>query len=578
MRTLNRALTSAVAATVVTAVVGGIPAGAQAASTPNGVGSTSTTTSVLNLSLGTAGNLLKLGILTDQGRSSIDHTSGVLGASNSLVPLTIDSAAAGLHVAVPGLQTQAPGGLSDVGGTTLSLSSLGVPAAIATAEIDPAALHSDFTSTAAHSTIGAAQIKNFTLGGGALASIDLLSSNLAADALSAQADGTRGVNVGTVKLLDLGALLKGLGTSLPALPLSTVTSLIDSLGLPTGLPAGTSLAGEVTNLQTAIGGLQTTLASAGSATSLAAPLSSATSGALSSLGTLPLPLGAARTAAVSPITIPTTGTPIDQVTGLLGSLQTSLSGLLNSTVPALDSFPLVQLSATQVGITTKAADTVANSAAGISVLPLKLTVAGVPLNVDLSGTVATVNNVIGQANTALNGLLTKVGLPANLVSLDLLQQAKSVSQNGAYTLATAGITAATLKIAAVDPAAILSGITALAGGTPLSSVLTQLGIAAGTPLASVLSATNAMGALNSALGQLAPLTGGAQLQVASLSGASTYTVAPAATPVTANTPVQTSLPHTGGNPALALLGALFGLIALGGVRWARSARSLPSQN
>lgn len=302
-------------------------------------------------------------------------------------------------------------------------------------------------------------------------------------------------------------------------------------------------------------------------------MSSTTTTALQTIGSLPAPLGAAKAAAATPISIPTAGTPLTAVTGLVSQLQSTLSGLLSASVPALDSFPLVQLNATTVGITTKAADTVANSAAAVTVQPLTLKVAGTPLTIDAAATINQVNTTLATANGALNGLLTQLGLPTNLVSLSLLDQAHNVAMNGAYTIASAGISLATLKVAAIDPAKILSGITAL-GGTPLASLLPSLGLAAGSPLASVLSATNAMGALNTALGQLAPLTGGAQLQIASLSGASTYTVAPTAAPTgTPITPAHTSLPHTGGNPALAIIGVIFALLAFGGVRWVRSARS-----
>lgn len=572
MRPLNRALSTAVAATVATVVVGAVPATAQVTAAPKGVGSTTTTTSVLGLTLGSAGSLLKLSLLTDKGVSSIDSHSAPAGASNQIVPLTLDSALAGLHIAAPTLSTSAPGGTPDVGGTALTLSSLGVPASLATASIDPISLHSDYSTSAAHSTIGAAQIKGLTIAGGALASVDVLGSNLSADALGASADGSRGVQVGTIKLLDLGALLKGMGTDITQLPLSVVTGLVDKLGLAPALPSGTpSLTSAVTTLQSAITGLQGALSTSGGSSSLPTSLPTSTVGALTTLGTLPAPLGLAKTAAVTPITIPTAGTPLTTVTGLVSQLQGTLAGLLSGSVPALDSFPLVQLDATQVGINTKAADTVANSAAGVTAQPMTLRVAGTPLSIDAAAAISTINGTLATANSALNGLLTTVGLPTNLVSLSLLDKASNVALNGNYTIASAGLSLATLKIAAINPADILKGITAL-GGAPLSSVLSSVGLAAGSPLAAALTATNAMGALGTALNAVAPLTGGAQLQIASLSGASTYTVAPAAAPPTGtpNTPASGSLPHTGGNPALAVLGVIFALLAVAGVRWRRS--------
>lgn len=579
MRSVNRALSTAVAATLATVVVGAVPASATVASTPSGVGSTTTTTRVLDLSLGSGGSLLKLSLLTDKGASSIDSHSAPAGASNQIVPLTLDSALAGIHVAVPGASTSAPGGTPDLKGTALTLGALGVPASVAAASIDPIALHSDYSPSAAHSTIGAAQIKGLTIAGGSIASVDMLSSSLNADALNASADGARGVQVGTIKLLQLGALLKGLGANITQLPLITVTRLIDQLGLGSGvlasLPAGATVTSEVANLTNSISGLQAALTSSSGGSTLSGNLPAPVLGALNGLGgVIPTP-GAAKTAAVTPVTIPAAGSPLSAVTGLVGQLQNSLSNLLSTTVPALDAFPLVQLDATQVGINTRAADTVANSSAGVTALPMTLRVAGTPLTIDAAAAVNKVNETIATANGALNGLLSTLGLPTNLVSLSLLDKASNVALNGNYTIASAGVSLATLKIAAINPADVVKGIAAL-GGAPLSSVLSSVGLAAGSPLAAVLGATNAIGALGTALNAAAPLTGGAQLQIASLSGASTYTVAPTAAPPTGSplTPATGSLPHTGGNPALAILGVIFALLAFAGVRWSRSARSV----
>src|SRR5581483_5891351 len=123
-----------------------------------------------------------------------------------------------LNLSTPPISTLSPGGNTTAESQPLTLTSLGIPALLATATLKPADLHSQFASTAAHSQMSAAEIDNLGLVGGALASVDLLSSTLGADAITSQADGARAVNIGTLKLLDLGALLKGIGADLTSLP------------------------------------------------------------------------------------------------------------------------------------------------------------------------------------------------------------------------------------------------------------------------------------------------------------------------------------------------------------------------
>lgn len=567
MKPLNKALSAAVAASVAAVVVAAVPASAAG----NGVGQTKTTTSVLSLSIGKDGGLLNLNLLRDTGSANIDsHGADPTGSKTSLVALSLN--AAGVHVATPALGTSAPGGTPDVAGPTIDTKALGVPATLATATIIPAALHSDFAPTAAHSTIGAATIQNLTVAGGALAKVALLQSNLGANAISAQADGTRGVTVSNIDLLNLGALLQGIGVPPTSLSVSTLSNLLSQLNLTiSGLSSGMTLSTAVATLTSAITGLQATIAAANAASSPnLGTLSSTLTTTLGQL-TTSLPTGLAKTAAAPlPVAIPTN---VTQATALVTNLQGQLTTLLGAALTALDSTPLVKIAGTTVGVTTKAADTVANSSAGVSALPLKVTVAGTDLPVlDATAVADTVNGALATANGALNGVLTKIGLPANLVSVSVLDKASNVGQNGAYTVATAGLTALTLRIAAIDPSTLLNGVTTL-NTTPVGGLLTTLGATSVTNALPALPSSAAMAAVDTALGQVAPLLGGTTLQIASLSSASTYTAAPAATPTgTPGAPARTGLPRTGGYPELGILGVIFAALALGGVRWSRSKR------
>ena len=549
MRAMTRVVSTALAATVTAVVVGAAPAGAAT----SGVGTTSTKTSVLSLELGQNGSLLSLGLLTDAGGANTDAHGGTPQASTALVPITLSVPALHLNLSTPPITTQSPGGKADANSTAITLAGLGVPAALATATIKPATLHSEYVTGAAKSTITAAEVDNVSLVGGALASIDLLASKLGADALLTQSDGARGVDLGTVKVLDLGALLKGLGADLASLPLGGVSDLLAKLGLPVaGLTAGSSLSDTVTSLTNALTNLRQTLVNA--TTSITAPVDALTSGLLKNLN----------------LPVPTVGTLVSDVNNLITSVQNTLTSLLTSALSALDSFPLLQITGSQFGITTKAADTLGNSAANIGLSPLSITVAGVKLpTIDVSTITNTINGIIGQANGVLGGLLKTLGLPASLLSLSLLDQAKNVTQNGAYTTATAGLNVLDLKIASLDPTVVLSAISKLTGPV-VGSLLGS------TPLGSLLGSSAAMGALNSLLGQTASLLNGAQLKIASLAGASTYTfAAPPGAVVTPKAATPTELPHTGGNPELAIIGVLAAVAGLAAFRWRRVSRLQP---
>jgi hypothetical protein len=399
-----------------------------------------------------------------------------------------------------------------------------------------------------------AEVDNLTLVGGALASIDLLRSTLGADALSSQANGTRAVDLGQIKLLDLGALLKGIGADLSALPLGTLSSLLSKLGIPVaGIATGGNLADTVTSLTSVVTGLQNTLV--GATTSITNTVDNATKGLLGSLN-LPVPAVGALVATVN-----------TEITSVLKTV----TDLLSNALAGLDSFPLLQISGTTAGITTKAADTLANSAAAVAALPLQITAAGVKLPViDPAAIADTINGVIATANGALNGLLSTLGLPANLVSISVLQKATNVALNGKYTSATAGLSVLNVKIANLDPSVITGALSKLTGAG-IGSLLS------GTALSSVLGAANSMGAVNTLLGSVAPLLSGVNLQVASLAGASTYTFATA--PPAPGTPptTSTSLPHTGGTPELAIIGLILAAMAVGAVRWARVSRLQPAK-
>jgi LPXTG-motif cell wall-anchored protein len=540
-----RVVAAAVAGSLAGVLIAAQPA--SAATSTSGVGFTMTKTTVLEVQLGQNGSLLDLNVLGDHGGASIDPHNAP-SSSVSLVPLTLTSGLLNLNVATPALGTQAPGGSGSVTGQSLSLASLGVPAALATGTVSAATLHSDFATNAAHSLMSTAEVDNLSLLGGGLLSVDLLSSNLGANALTVNANGARGVNVGTIKLLDLGALLAGLGINLASLPVPSVSQLLSMLGASVpGLPAGLSLNTFVGQLDASLTSLRNTLNA--SLTQVVGTVDGTTQGLLGGLG----------------LPVPNLTSTVGDVNSVISQVQSTLVNVLTKGLSALDSFPLVQVGATQLGVTTLAADTLAHSSVAISTAPIRVTVAGISLPaLDATAVVGAVNNALSSANSTLDGLLGSLGLPAKLVSLSLLDQAKSLTMSNGYTQAVGGITGLTARIAAIDPSVVTGAISKLTGATVGSLLGSALG-SVPLPLASAMTAV--AGLLKTA----APLTGGALVRIASVGGASSFTLVPASGTVTAGPGLSGggALPHTGGNPALPALGVALALGSAGTVVWRR---------
>jgi hypothetical protein len=159
---------------------------------------------------------------------------------------------------------------------------------------------------------------------------------------------------------------------------------------------------------------------------------------------------------------------------------------------------------------------------------------------------------------------------ANLLSLQLFQQATSVAQNGDYVQALAGITALALTITPPDICAVVNHVLA---GTPISSLTSGLTLPA-TPVTAVLDQLGSIvpnciptlggAALRAAVpsGAVAALTGPITLKAASVASAAEFKVG--ATPALPGAPGSPALPRTGMNETLLLImGGLMAAFALG---------------
>jgi hypothetical protein len=161
-------------------------------------------------------------------------------------------------------------------------------------------------------------------------------------------------------------------------------------------------------------------------------------------------------------------------------------------------------------------------------------------------------------NTQLGSVLSIISPDlANLVKVSVLDQATSITQDGGYTKARAGITAATATITPpANLAALVSGLVAQTADVTaaLGTAVPQL-----EGLMTQLSSTLNLGT--------AVLASPAKVQIASVLSASDFRVGSSTTTGAPGT--GTSLPRTGG-PDLILFGGLLAVLAIALRRFTRS--------
>jgi hypothetical protein len=322
--------------TAMAAFASSTPAG-DATATPAGRGTTKVTGQLLDLSVG--GELLHLSAFTDSGIGNIDPANGPLTAKNTLVPLSLSSSVlpvSTLTALLPGLApltAQTPAGVPSVDLSTLDLSAtpLGV--------LLGGTLNAAKLSTALSPLTGAvsrltASLSHLNVLGG-LVSIDALTDQDVLQATPAAATASRTVDVGHIGLLNLGALLHGLGIDPASLPLNTVVNLLSQLNLP-GLPTGQLLSGllsTVTGLTKAVEALLNT------------PLLEVDTGPLSVLtkATSSVTQSSALVSSQLPA-VKVAGQNLGgDLTSLLSSVQTLLGSLLGTITPSLASLVTVSL-------------------------------------------------------------------------------------------------------------------------------------------------------------------------------------------------------------------------------------------
>src|SRR5438132_1613685 len=170
-----------------------------------GVGTGTLSATALSVQLGTNGALLGVRLL---GVDSQSTTDGTALARTALSAASLSSASVpALNVAVPPVEVQAPGARQSFTSLAHSLST-----PVSTGSVDPATLSAGVDASGAHSTI-AASVSNLSVAGGLISEPSVKVGIDTSSASPAAASG-QNLSLGPAAVLDIGALLKGLGLDL----------------------------------------------------------------------------------------------------------------------------------------------------------------------------------------------------------------------------------------------------------------------------------------------------------------------------------------------------------------------------
>ena len=526
-------------------------AGGPASAATSGVGTTQANTTAVSIKLGSNGSLLGVQVASDNGSANIDPKQGTPSAAGSaLSPLTSTSSVSALNLSLPKVSVSSTGAADNK-----SVPAIDLTTPLTSGTINPLSLTSVVDATQGATSGLNSAITNLSVAGGLLSIPGTAvqpgaTSSLGAAAKPGDAEGLRGLSIPSIQVLNLGAVLQGLGVNPANLQLGQVQNVLNTLNVtvPNGSGAnltnlsGTQLSTLVDNIQTVLGtGLPTGL----SGVPAILPLNDPTVTSLVT-GTI---------APLIPGGIPASDTTVGQ---LVTTLQGELGGVLNGALSGIANAPLLQVNNLVVGVTTKATDTVANSVADVSASLGSIKVGNVSIpGVDLA-------SLVTNAQNTITTVLTDAGLPTGLLTVKALDSTKSVASQGGYVNALANLTGVHVAIA---PLGSLTGGAATANSaTDSMSQLFTLANAGNVPALS-----SAMATLNGLLASTgAALTQGATVDVLQVGASSTFTPS-ASTPANpaAATPQSGTLATTGGPTQLLGIIGLLLLATVAGLRWLR---------
>ncbi len=540
------------------------PAQAQTTDPPGEVPGSATTTGSLTVLGLDAGSLLSLDLLQDSAMANTDETVGVPAALAELTALVVESPAAGVSQSIPVVSVESTGG-SDT--ESQELQPIDNP--VLSGSILPMALSALVGDDSASSELTAGLVDLAVLDGIAtLAGTDL---GLGANAQGSQGSGVRGLDLDALTVLDLDALLTGLGIPLADLPLDTVLGLVEGLGLLDQL--GTTLADlgldldltdlSVAAISDAVAGLSgdvVDLEALAQELDVAEPVCDAADPVIGLLGEL-------TQQDTSTLCDDVPQTVVETVDTVL-ALTNQLTAALEAPLDLLAEVSLLSLEGLDVSVITTATDQVSTSAAEITGTLGGLNVGGLSIGaLDLTTTTEQIGAVVTQAQGALGSVLGTIDPSlTDLVTVSALEEDTSVTQaaNGAVT-ALAEFTGLRVEVLP-DVTELLALIEGLASVESIGDQLTELGapVPVGAPgvaeLNGLLEGVPTSGLLTDT-GVLA-LTEGLTVEVASLSQASTFT--PAAAPAAPEAPP--ALPMTGSQDTLLLLAGLGAVVLAVGAR------------
>ena len=548
-------LTAAALAASVTALA--TTAGAGNAEATPGVGTGAVSTSVLDAALG---DLLGLTLLKDVGSSTTDPKVGPAGASSLFTSLRLSSTVGSPNRTVGEHRVAAPGGPGEVATSLLDLNSLGL-GPIVSGTVEPILLKAIHEPSSA--TASSARITDLGLLGG-LANLGVLNATDRTGSGTAAAEAARTMNLDALGVLNLGMLLRGLGLDLLTLPLSVVSGLLTSLGVPFDLQGATSLSALVTSLTSSIATLANT-----AETAVVPPVLNLLNG----LGLPPLLQPVLNSAVPNALTL----------------LQDTLTGLIESVIGLLENTTLVKLKALDITTVARATDSVGTSTATASGTLGGLEVAGISLpGIDLAAITDVVNGLLAQIQAALGSALGPLGI-SNLVSLRLFDRQTGVTEAGGVVKAVSSITGAVVKV--TPPADLLGTVTRLTDGSGglgglqrTSSRMTARSAASPASAGRVAAAASgptaaAASPLEGLLGVTSVLSKGLELRLGTVQSQSLHGVPTGVVPlvpvvngpetptvpgeITPRTTPNGKLPRTGEPATLAYAALGLGVLALG---------------
>lgn len=520
---LSRFLPALVVGAVFTATVA--PA---SAATP-GVGTTTGVLSVVDLDVG---DLLELDLLQDFAGANTDTDVTDAAAAATLSALRVAAPALGVEDTIGLLEVESTGDED-----TASSGDVPVANPVLGGALLPAALSALLDADGAVSGITAGIADLDILGG--LAGLDNTQLGIGANALTEEANGSRRLVIDNLAVLDLGDLLAGLGIPLELLDVDTLLGLVGSLGLLDALLPLLDALDLPVDLVDLIDGDVLTVD--GLTDLLVNDLLGSVDSDLCDAIPLPLP---------GEICEPLDELPIPQVDDIIDPVLDAVLGLLDGTA-------LLELQALDVGIVTKATDSLDTSVAEVTASLGGISVLGLALpEVDVLA-------AIEQLTTMVDDLLTTID-PANLAGLDLLdiallEQSSDVAEADDAIVSQATFTGLRLDVAGLSD----DVLSAVALPLPVDSVGGVLGILDDLPLAPIT------GLIGDGEGSpVSALSDGLSLRVASLGQSSTFTevLSTTATPAAPAAPAAPELPNTGSNDALMILVAAVAAAGALGIR------------